>query len=69
MTRMFSEAVPRLRNGQAMAHVTGFAYDTDHTLAYIGLVGYKTSLESLRVTLMCGKPLHAPPRIGVNFPI
>lgn len=55
--RMFSEAVPRLRNGQAMAHVTGFAYDADHTLAYIGLVGYKTSLESLRVTLMCGKPL------------
>ena len=54
---MFSEAVPRLRNGQAMAPVTGFAYDADHTLAYIGLVGYKTSLESLRVTLMCGKPL------------
>lgn len=55
--RLFSEAVPRLRNGQALAHVTGYAYDADHTLAYIGLVGYKTSLESLRVTLMCGKPL------------
>jgi hypothetical protein len=55
--RLFSEAVPRLRNGQALAHVTGFAYDSDHTLAYVGLVGYKTSLESLRVTLMSGKPL------------
>jgi len=55
--RLFPEAVPKLRNGQAMAHVTGYAYDTDHNLAYIGLVGYKTSLESLRVTLMCGKPL------------
>ena len=55
--RLFPEAVPKLRNGQAMAHATGYAYDTDHNLAYIGLVGYKTSLESLRVTLMCGKSL------------
>ncbi len=55
--RLFPEAVPKLRNGQAMAHATGYAYDAEHNLAYIGLVGYKTSLESLRVTLMCGKPL------------
>ena len=55
--RLFSEAVPQLRNGQAMAHVTGFAYDNDRNLAYIGLVGYKTSLESLKVTLMSGKML------------
>ena len=55
--RLYPEAVPRLRNGQALAHVTGYAYDNDHNLAYIGLVGYKTSLESLRVTLMSGKPL------------
>jgi len=55
--RLFPEAVPKLRNGQALAHITGYAYDADHNLAYIGLVGYKTSLESLRVTLMCGKPL------------
>lgn len=55
--RLFSGAVPRLRNGQAMGHVTGYAFDDDHALAYIGLVGYKTSLESLRITLMTGKPL------------
>ena len=55
--RLFPEAVPKLRNGQAMAHVTGYAYDNDHALAYIGLVGYKTSLESLKVTLMSGKTL------------
>ncbi len=54
---LFPEAVPKLRNGQAMAHVTGYAYDSDHFLAYIGLVGYKTSLESLRMTIMCAKPL------------
>ena len=55
--RLFSGAVPRLRNGQAMGHVTGYAFDDDHALAYIGLVGYKTSLESLRITLMTGKSL------------
>jgi hypothetical protein len=55
--RVFPAAVPRLRNGQAMAHVTGYAYDNDQALAYIGLVGYKTSLESLRITLMTGKSL------------
>jgi hypothetical protein len=55
--RLFQEAVPKLRNGQAMAYVTGFAYDSDHALAYVGMVGYKTSLESLRVTLMAGKNL------------
>ena len=55
--RLYPEAVPALRNGQALAHVTGYAYDHDHTLVYAGLVGYKTSLESLRVTLASGKPL------------
>ena len=55
--RLYPGSVPRLHNGQAMGHVSGFAYDQDHNLAYIGLVGYKTSLESLRVTLMAGKSL------------
>ncbi|MEI7847135.1 MAG: hypothetical protein WCK35_15150 [Chloroflexota bacterium] len=65
--RLFSEGVPQLRNGQAMAHVTGYAYDSDHALAYIGLVSYKTSLESLRVTLMCGKPLQLLQEKGLNL--
>ncbi|MCL4559798.1 MAG: hypothetical protein M1281_04175 [Chloroflexi bacterium] len=55
--RLFADAVPRLRNGQALAHITGYAYDSDHNLVYVGLVGYKTSLESLKVTLMAGKSL------------
>ena len=55
--RLYSEAVPKLRNGQAMAHVSGYAFDNDHLLVYVGLVGYKTSLESLRVTMMAGKSL------------
>ncbi len=55
--RLFPDAVPRLRNGQAMGDVTGYAYDSDRNLVYVGLVGYKTSLESLRVTLMANKPI------------
>ena len=55
--RLYSEAVPKLRNGQAMAYVSGYAYDNDHVLVYAGLVGYKTSLESLRISLIMGKSL------------
>lgn len=55
--RLFPGAVPKLRNGQAMGYVSGYAYDSDRNLVYVGLVGYKTSLESLRVTLMSNKPI------------
>lgn len=55
--RLFPGAVPHLRNGQAMGYVSGYAYDDDHNLVYVGLTGYKTSLESLRVTLMANKPM------------
>jgi hypothetical protein len=57
LNRLFQGAAPRLRNGQALVHLTGFAYDEDHTLVYAGAVGYKTSLESIRATLMTSKPL------------
>jgi len=56
--RLFAQGVPKLRNGQAMGYVTGYACDANQSLAYVGVAGYKTSLESLRVTLMAGKPLH-----------
>jgi len=54
---LFQGAVPRLRNGQALVHLTGFAYDEDHSLVYAGAVGYKTSLESIRATLLTSKQL------------
>jgi len=54
---LFQGAAPRLRNGQALVHLTGFAYDEDHTLVYAGAVGYKTSLESIRATLLTAKQL------------
>lgn len=54
---LFQGAAPRLRNGQALVHLTGFAYDEDHTLVYAGAVGYKTSLDSIRATLLTSKQL------------
>ena len=55
--RLFQGAAPVLRNGQALVHLTGFAYDEDHALVYAGAVGYKTSLESIRATLLTSKLL------------
>ena len=55
--RLFQGETPRLRNGQALVHLSGFAYDEDRTLVYAGAVGYKTSLESIRATLLTSKPL------------
>ena len=54
--RLFQGAAPRLRNGQALVHLSGYAYDEDHALVYSGAVGYKTSLESIR-GLLAGQHL------------
>lgn len=56
-SRLFARAAPQLRNGQALAHVTGYAWDRNSSLVYAGAVGYKTSLESLRATLTAHKTL------------
>lgn len=53
--RLFPADVPTLRNGQAMAHLSGYAIDEDQTVVYANLIGYKTGLESLRVTILSGK--------------
>ena len=45
------DAPPIVRNQQTQVHATGFAMDGDHHLVYLGMVGYKTSLESIRATL------------------
>jgi hypothetical protein len=55
--RLFPADVPTLRNGQAMAHLSGYAFDEDQMLIYANLVGYKTAIESLRVTIQSGKRL------------
>ena len=55
--RLYQGAAPMLRNGQALVHLTGYAYDEDHALVYAVAVGYKTSLESIRATLLTSKLL------------
>jgi hypothetical protein len=52
---LYSKGVPFALNGQIRLDVTGYAYDTDFNLAYLGLVGHKTGIESLRATLLQSK--------------
>ena len=66
---LFQQAAPRLRNGQALVYVTGYAYDANRNLVYSGLVGYKTSLESLRMTLIAGKLVQLEPGNGGTIPL
>ncbi len=53
--RLYANGVPSAMNGQARLAVTGYAYDSDRNLAYLGVVGYKTGIESLRATLLQSK--------------
>lgn len=53
--RLYANGVPSAMNGQARLDVTGYAYDPDRNLAYLGVVGYKTGIESLRATLLQNK--------------
>ncbi len=53
--RLFPGAVPTLQNGQTRVDLTGIAYDEDRNLVYIGAMGYKTSLESIRASLLTNK--------------
>jgi len=46
---------PTVRNHQTHANATGYAIDDDYHLIYLGMVGYKTSLESIRATLQASK--------------
>jgi len=51
--------LPKVINAHAVATLTGYAIDPDtRSLIYLGCVGYKTSLESLRASLITNKPLN-----------
>ncbi len=55
----WNKRVPMVRNGEVGLPVTGYAYsDQSRLLAYLGVVGYKTSVESLRATLIQNKVLN-----------
>jgi len=56
--RLYPGAVPTLANAHTLGHLSGFAFDRENYLVYAGVTGYKTSLESLRATLITHKPLN-----------
>ena len=49
--RLWPEGVPQIRNEHGSAYVTGYAHDEAGNLAYLGMVGHKTVLESIRATI------------------
>jgi len=49
--RLWPEGVPQIRNEHGLAYVTGYAHDEAGNLIYLGMVGHKTVLESIRATV------------------
>jgi len=45
------DGVPQMRNEHGSAYVTGYAHDEAGNLVYLGMVGHKTVLESIRATV------------------
>ncbi len=48
---LWLEGVPQIRNEHGSAYVTGYAHDEAGNLVYLGMVGHKTVLESIRATV------------------
>jgi hypothetical protein len=51
LDRLWPEGVPQIRNEHGSAYVTGYAHDDAGNLIYLGMVGHKTVLESIRATV------------------
>jgi hypothetical protein len=49
--RLWPEGVPQIRNEHGSAYVTGYAHDEAGNLVYLGMVGHKTVLDSIRATI------------------
>jgi len=49
--RLWPDGVPQIRNEHGSAYVTGYAHDEAGNLIYLGMVGHKTVLESIRATV------------------
>ena len=48
---MWPIGVPQIRNEHGSACITGYAHDEAGNLVYLGMVGHKTVLESIRATI------------------
>jgi hypothetical protein len=51
LDRLWPDGVPQIRNEHGSAYVTGYAHDEAGNLIYLGMVGHKTVLESIRATV------------------
>lgn len=51
LDRLWPEGVPQIRNEHGSAYVTGYALDEAGNLIYLGIVGHKTVLDSIRATI------------------
>jgi hypothetical protein len=51
LDRLWPEGVPQVRNEHGSAYVTGYALDEAGNLIYLGMVGHKTVLDSIRATI------------------
>lgn len=49
--RLWPDGVPQIRNEHGSAYVTGYAHDDAGNLIYLGMVGHKIVLESIRATV------------------
>jgi hypothetical protein len=49
--RLWPDGIPQIRNEHGSAYVTGYAHDEAGNLIYLGMVGHKTVLESIRATV------------------
>jgi hypothetical protein len=67
--RLWHDQVPQIKNEHGAAYVTGYAHDEAGNLIYLGMVGHKTVLDSIRATVQtrqskCQRPklfLHGKP--------
>jgi hypothetical protein len=48
---LWPDGVPQIRNEHGSAYVTGYAHDEAGNLIYLGMVGHKTVLDSIRATI------------------
>ena len=49
--RLWLDQVPQIKNEHGAAYVTGYALDEAGNLIYLGMVGHKTVLDSIRATV------------------
>lgn len=63
--RLWPEGAPPIRNEHGSAYVTGYAHDDAGNLIYLGMVGHKTVLESVRASIQAAQEALPPESAGL----